>query len=107
VDDTLLRFTGAFGTVLETVDGALPGAWSMASATGKQKAPDPKGLTLTPVRPETVLLLVATLVASLTKQLAVLLLRHALASLLDYRTHTDLTKFWLSRGSATDTKTPF
>jgi len=30
------------------------------------------------------LLLVATLVASLTKQLAVLLLRHTLAALLDY-----------------------
>jgi hypothetical protein len=39
------------------------------------------------------LLFVATLVASLTKQLAVLLLRHALASLLNYRTHTNLTRF--------------
>ena len=38
------------------------------------------------------LLLVATLVASLTKQLAVLLLRHALAALLDDRTHGNLTK---------------
>jgi hypothetical protein len=36
------------------------------------------------------LLLVATLVTSLTKQLAVLLLRHALATLLDYGTHTHL-----------------
>jgi len=36
------------------------------------------------------LLLVATLVTSLTKQLAVLLLRHALATLLDYGTHKDL-----------------
>jgi hypothetical protein len=33
------------------------------------------------------LLLVATLVTSLTKQLAVLLLRHTLATLLDYGTH--------------------
>jgi hypothetical protein len=39
------------------------------------------------------LLLVATLVASLTKQLAVLLLRHTLAALLDDRTHVDLTKY--------------
>jgi len=37
------------------------------------------------------LLLVATLVASLAKQLAVLLLRHALAALLDNGTHKDLT----------------
>ncbi|MEN9713583.1 MAG: hypothetical protein RLZZ164_247, partial [Actinomycetota bacterium] len=34
---------------------------------------------------------IATLVASLTKQLAVLLLRHTLAALLDYGTHEDLT----------------
>ena len=34
------------------------------------------------------LLLVATLVTSLTKQLAVLLLGHTLAALLDYRTHS-------------------
>jgi len=34
-----------------------------------------------------VLLLIATLVASLAKQLAVLLLRHALATLLDDGTH--------------------
>ena len=34
------------------------------------------------------LLLVATLVASLAKQLAVLLLGHTLAALLDYRTHS-------------------
>ena len=33
------------------------------------------------------LLLVTTLVAGLTKQLAVLLLRHTLATLLDYGTH--------------------
>ena len=39
------------------------------------------------------LLLVATLVASFAKQLAVLLLRHALAALLDNGTHKDLTKF--------------
>jgi hypothetical protein len=36
------------------------------------------------------LLLVTTLVTSLTEQLAVLLLRHALATLLDYGTHTHL-----------------
>jgi hypothetical protein len=36
------------------------------------------------------LLLVATLVTSLAKQLAVLLLRHTLAALLDYGTHTNL-----------------
>jgi hypothetical protein len=53
------------------------------------------------------LLLVATLVTSLTKKLAVLLLRHTLASLLDYRTHTDLTKIGCAAGPATDTKTPF
>ena len=38
-----------------------------------------------------VLLLIATLVASLAKQFAVLLLRHTLATLLDYGTHEDLT----------------
>ncbi|GAA1057607.1 hypothetical protein GCM10017608_00090 [Agromyces luteolus] len=38
------------------------------------------------------LLLVATLVARLAKQLAVLLLRHALATLLDDGTHENLTK---------------
>jgi hypothetical protein len=38
------------------------------------------------------LLLVATLVARLAKKLAVLLLRHALAALLDDRTHGNLTK---------------
>jgi hypothetical protein len=36
------------------------------------------------------LFLVATLMTSLAKQLAVLLLRHALATLLDYGTHTHL-----------------
>jgi hypothetical protein len=36
------------------------------------------------------LLLVATLMTSLAQQLAVLLLRHALATLLDYGTHTHL-----------------
>ena len=36
------------------------------------------------------LFLVATLVTSLAQQLAVLLLRHALATLLDYGTHKDL-----------------
>jgi hypothetical protein len=36
------------------------------------------------------LLLVTTLVASLAEQLAMLLLRHALATLLDYGTHTHL-----------------
>jgi hypothetical protein len=42
------------------------------------------------------LLLIATLVASLTKKLAVLLLGHTLATLLDNRTHEDLTKIgWL------------
>jgi hypothetical protein len=53
------------------------------------------------------LLLVATLVTGLTKQLAVLLLRHTLASLLDYRTHTDLTKIEIAAGLATHTKTPY
>jgi hypothetical protein len=38
---------------------------------------------LTPMRKKQVLLLVATLVARLAKQLAVLLLRHTLAALLD------------------------
>jgi hypothetical protein len=38
------------------------------------------------------LLLVATLVARLAKQLAVLLLRHALAALLDDGTHQNLTE---------------
>jgi hypothetical protein len=38
------------------------------------------------------LLLVATLVARLAKKLAVLLLRHTLATLLDNGTHVDLTK---------------
>jgi hypothetical protein len=42
------------------------------------------------------LLLVATLVASLAKQLAVLLLRHALAALLDYGTHTYLMSSGIS-----------
>jgi hypothetical protein len=53
-----------------------------------------------------VLLLVATLMASLTKQLAMLLLRHTLASLLNYRTHTDLTRFDFAARFATDTKVP-
>src|SRR5690348_3193077 len=43
------------------------------------------------------LLLVATLVARLAKKLAVLLLRHTLATLLDNGTHVDLTK---NRGHA-------
>ena len=43
------------------------------------------------------LLLIATLVASLTKKLAVLLLRHTLAALLDDRTHEDLTKIGFGR----------
>jgi hypothetical protein len=38
------------------------------------------------------LLLIATLVASLAEKLAVLLLRHTLATLLDDRTHEDLTE---------------
>jgi len=59
---------------------------------GKEKAPG-QNLTL---RADRRLLLVATLVASLAKQLAVLLLRHALATLLDYGTHTHLT-LWLHR----------
>ena len=42
------------------------------------------------------LLLIATLVASLTKKLAVLLLGHTLATLLDNRTHEDLTKIGLA-----------
>jgi hypothetical protein len=37
------------------------------------------------------LLLVTTLVTSFTKQLAVLLFRHALAALFDDRTHENLT----------------
>jgi hypothetical protein len=45
--------------------------------------------------------------ASFTKQLAVLLLRHALASLLNYRTHTDLTRFGWAAELATDTKASF
>jgi len=49
------------------------------------------------------LLLIATLVASLTKKLAVLLLGHTLAALLDDRTHEDLTKIgWLGQNSPPD-----
>ena len=44
------------------------------------------------------LLLIATLVASLAEKLAVLLLRHTLAALLDNRTHEDLTEIdWLKK----------
>jgi hypothetical protein len=42
------------------------------------------------------LLLIATLVASLTEKLAVLLLRHTLATLLNNGTHEDLTKMDLA-----------
>src|SRR5690625_1418177 len=42
-------------------------------------------------RPFRWLLLVAALVARLAKELAVLLLRHTLAALLNYGTHSDLT----------------
>src|SRR5690606_37834590 len=49
------------------------------------KSASPQGSDASLVR--CLLLLVATLVTSLTKQLAVLLLRHTLAALLDYRTH--------------------
>ena len=42
------------------------------------------------------LLLIATLVASLTKKLAVLLLGHTLATLLNNGTHEDLTKMDLA-----------
>src|SRR5690606_6695206 len=50
------------------------------------------------------LLLVATLVASLAKQLAVLLLRHALAALLDDRTHGNLTTSGVGRHRKPDAR---
>jgi len=49
----------------------------------RPKTPAPKDRRLDVLPLARSLLLVATLVASLTKQLAVLLLRHALAALLD------------------------
>ena len=54
-----------------------------------------------PALDATGLLAVATLVARLAKQLAVLLLRHTLATLLDNRTHVDLTK---NQGHAAGTR---
>src|SRR5690606_18923220 len=56
---------------------------------GMRKAEPPQGPSLR--RTSRPLLLVAALVTSLAKHLAVLLLRHALAALLDDGTHADLT----------------
>ena len=71
-----------------------------------QKAPDHDGRALVQVEVGKTLLLVATLVASLAKQLAVLLLRHALATLLDYRTHANLTRIGGDRRMLGHTKCP-
>jgi hypothetical protein len=59
-------------------------------AEDSEKRRTPKGSTLSCSRER--LLLVATLVARLAKKLAVLLLRHALATLLDDGTHQNLTE---------------
>ncbi|EPR77117.1 Phosphoserine phosphatase [Leifsonia rubra CMS 76R] len=78
-----LRLTGALGTRVEAKDGVLTGELDGHVLHGGEKASQAAGQDRANARSVNLLLLVATLVARLTKQLAVLLLGHTLATLFD------------------------
>src|SRR5919206_2406203 len=93
---------GAGGTV------STPMTRSMEGSAASSAASAPPSHRLTPVTRTTAggtsvsSLLVATLNARLLQQLAVLLLRHPLAPLLDDRTHVELPTSWPPGGRAGD-----